>query len=1067
MKRTFFSVSSQTLQSGCSASVAARFSAKLSAWMLVLLALCAVQNNHSLLAQTVSNENRSSKGKDFAITFLPNYHDGRGSSGLVSNDSLFIFITCDVATQGLITWRNSAGQSFSRAFQITNPNQIYATSFFWRDIELLGFNDSKNASLARSQNERVAPQSFRITAQSDVTIYGLNQAWLTSDAFLALPVTSLGKEYVVMSYTSDGYPLLSSASNPDASTPSEFAVVATDDNTEVRITPRAPTYNSRSTNPQTVRLNRGDVYLVQADIFSQNGFTDLTGSRVVATKPVAVFGGHQRALLPTSTTLRADGLLTRDHLVEQLPSLETWGKSAFLTPYVRPATGESGIGTDLYRVLAAYDTTKIFLNGALLRTLNAGEIYEAPLNTVGWITASDQILVAQFKKTSTTQFDQSVNRSYNGDPFMMIVPTVEQYDKSYRFINVQVRDPLLSVPSLQVFEEHFVTIVAPTTTASSVLFDNSPVGAGVFQPIVNSGYSYANLRVSGGVHTARADLAFGIYVYGYGYLNSYGYIGGGKLKVIAPDRTPPVITGRDTCSGFNGMVYDSLETDSGIRSVEFEQTTFGNITATRDQFTPYPDSVRFRVRLQNMYRDGGITVVARDSIGFETRRTVFVPGFTVGAEGQLSAVLPVTQSVTIETGRSRAFPVVLTNYGTTTQTLTTFAISASANTGQIFVRLGDSLIAQSSANAGITTFPLPPTTLLPGQSTTVTVGFSALVNGSTTIRLSFGNPCLLRDMMLLTIASGKDTLAPTITTTPNYCDRTIAVTVQDAEPFPSGIAAVQLVGTPVNCTLQLQPAVSGIANSLLVRGTITILNPRLDAIYSVRVLDSAGNQRVLTDTIQGFTLQLTASTAERNDLGTFGEKTITAFWCRTIEYRNIGVKPFTIEQLAPLGNTYFSLPPSQFPLTIPAGGTQSFQVCFSPLETRDYRDTIKLGKYCVQDVILLTGTGSPLSRDEITRCNAEVRLTTSTAPLQYFMEQNFPNPSSGLTTIRFGMSSPAKGTLTLFNSLGEVLAKPIDAYLPIGVLDVTLDVSGLENGVYFYELRSGGTHIVRQLVVIR
>lgn len=45
---------------------------------------------------------------------------------------------------------------------------------------------------------------------------------------------------------------------------------------------------------------------------------DLTGTYISSDKPVAVFSGNVRASIPTSRT-------SRDHLVEQMIPVQTWG----------------------------------------------------------------------------------------------------------------------------------------------------------------------------------------------------------------------------------------------------------------------------------------------------------------------------------------------------------------------------------------------------------------------------------------------------------------------------------------------------------------------------------------------------------------------------------------------------------------------------------------------------------------------------------------------------------------------------------------------------------------------
>lgn len=1058
-----------------------RFTVRVFVVFLLLLLFFVIGN---LTAQTSSKNNRSSKGKDFWITFMPNFHE-IDRTRPTSKDSLFLYITSDVPTQGLIVYKNRQNQEFRQAFQISNPAQVYIFGVSYRTFELEGFNDNTLFN-ANYQSERVAPQHFHVTSEQDVTVYGLNQAFFTSDAFLALPITALGREYLVMSYNSDGDARYSTQI-PSNATPSEFAIVATEDKTTIQIFPKAPAFRSKSAAPQTVALNRGESYLIQADVAAGTGTADLTGSRIIASQPIAVFAGHQRAVIPVELQ-GADALSisTRDHLVEQLPPLESWGKTALLTPYSRPSTSELGVGTDLFRVLAAFDNTKVIINGTE-RTLNAGEFFQDRLTGTGIITANEQILVAQFKKTSSSQANQ-----FNGDPFMMIIPTREQYDTAYRFVNMAVKDRDLigaGIPSGDVFEEHYVTMVIPSQGAGSVRIDNAIVGAGSFQAIGNSGYSFANIRVSAGVHTARADSVFAIYVYGYGRLNSYGYIGGGNFRIVAPDRHPPVIVGKDSCFSHTGMVYDSLITDSGIKSVEFLPTPLGNVTSTLENFTPYPDSVGFSLRLNNIFADGSSAVSATDSIGFRAQKTILIPGFTTSFENQGPTGLAIQRLLTIETGRSRIFRFTVTNHGATTQaTICTLEQTAGLDIGspKFFGAVVTAPQYPLTADARLATTAVIGNTarslfiaLAPQQSTTITIQYDAQKDGESVIQLigqriavlppgvasvSLIQPllsCGSRVYARLTFRSNADTTKPIIAATPDYCTQKIAVEVRDPEPFPSGIQSVTIIGECQNCRLELQP----IQNSLVVQGILTTINPRLDAVYSVQVRDSAGNTSILRDTVQGFTLQIVAE--QRDSVGNFGQHPITDFVCRTITYNNYGLKPFLINNWAPVQNLHFSLPASQFPVTIAPSSSKTFTVCFAPLEARQYSDTLLLEQFCVTDRIILTGTGTPLVRSDNTRCNAEIILTTKAAPRHFFMEQNFPNPTSLLSTITFGIEKEDQIVLRLYNALGEHIVTLLQQRLIPGLYDVMLQTSMLEQGVYYYTLQSSTRQITKQLHVIK
>lgn len=258
-----------------------------------------------------------SKGTDFWLAFLPNYHNFYYSDNSTEKygDSLFIFIAASEPTNGTIEYFSRKGDYYLTSFQMTNPDQMYVFKVSYWDFELLGYNESGRIDYRRrNQCELPSPNSFHITTDKEVTVYALNQAVTTSDAFMVLPTDVLGINYFVLSYKSDG-----DNDGFSWSTPSQFAVVATADSTIVTIIPKAETLvNGLAT--QKIILQQGQVYLVQAKITTKNLNPDLTGTQIVSTKPIAVFSGHQRATVPVPNNYFNP---SRDVLIEQLPPVTT------------------------------------------------------------------------------------------------------------------------------------------------------------------------------------------------------------------------------------------------------------------------------------------------------------------------------------------------------------------------------------------------------------------------------------------------------------------------------------------------------------------------------------------------------------------------------------------------------------------------------------------------------------------------------------------------------------------------------------------------------------------------
>ncbi len=472
---------------------------------------------------TVTHAEQGSRGRDFYLSFLPNYHDNNGSQ---RGDSLYVYIVAEQRTSGSIVIRNRSGQSTTVPFTINNPNTIYMRQFAWSGLELLGYNQQGNLS-ATNDNEIASKASIHITADNDVAVYALNRAYKSSDAALVFPTTSLGTDYRVLSYKSSGR--VSNRTATGDYTPSQFCVVATDDNTEVVIHPSTATTASNAAE-RRVTLQRGEAYLMQSQFSTTNLYNDLSGSDITSNKPVAVFSGHQRSRLPEETTQ----LESRDCLYEQLIPTSVWGTKYVLTPFAQPIGG-SNFGSDLYRVIAAEDGTVISVNGQRVATLKKNAFYEGVLNTGALLDASKKVMVALYKKSSTTD----INNPKDGDPFMMIIPPRRQYNTSYRFTNVQVNG---------VYRQQYITVIVSQADMDSIRLDGRIIKT-PFSLVPNSCYAYVTLSMTDGAHTIQSPSPMGLYVYGFGPADSYGYVGGMAFIPDVEDDRLDAGGNRTVCAG--------------------------------------------------------------------------------------------------------------------------------------------------------------------------------------------------------------------------------------------------------------------------------------------------------------------------------------------------------------------------------------------------------------------------------------------------------------------------------------------------------------------------------------
>ncbi|HUF08335.1 MAG TPA: sugar-binding protein [Rhodothermales bacterium] len=78
-------------------------------------------------------------------------------------------------------------------------------------------------------------------------------------------------------------------------------------------------------------------------------------------------------------------------------------------------------------------------------------------------------------------------------------------------------------------------------------------------------------------------------------------------------------------------------------------------------------------------------------------------------------------------------------------------------------------------------------------------------------------------------------------------------------------------------------------------------------------------------------------------------------------------------------------------------------------------------------------------------------------PEQFALSQNYPNPFNPTTTIEYGLKSPARASVDVFNVYGQRVARLIDEQKSAGTYRLTWDSEGLPSGMYVYQLRIDGT----------
>lgn len=374
---------------------------------------------------------------------------------------------------------------------------------------------------------------IKVTATRDVSVYSVLRTSYAMDATNILPTKTLLSEYYMQDYWpeingADGTPIVSMA-----------AILATENNTMIDITPTTPTYNNAHPANQTfqITLNQGQVYY----LMGQDG-QQLAGTSINArdNKKIAVFLGEACTRVPS-------GVSARDCLYEQAMPVDYWG-----TEFV--VTRSFNKDANIIGITAMEDNTEIRM-GALTANIDKGETYfiEIQQNDPAVNKASkllhplpaNQIfnLDALYIETSCpcAVYSYDTGNDYkgknstmpgDGDPSSVWIAPLQQSIKHITFGTCHTDKT----------QKHHLDVVCPTaSTGTTILSSNKRQNIPLtFNPVPgNANYSYASMllvndnEIQGeNVFTlSNTDAGFVAHVYGHGEDESYAYsVGSSAVK---------------------------------------------------------------------------------------------------------------------------------------------------------------------------------------------------------------------------------------------------------------------------------------------------------------------------------------------------------------------------------------------------------------------------------------------------------------------------------------------------------------------------------------------------------
>lgn len=446
-----------------------------------------------------------------------------------------------------------------------------------------------------------------------------------NESFLALPPSSLGKEYFVSSYgsSSDGSSVL----------PCMTACVSPHDGNVVKFTLGGnvitkTTGGMKPGESDTEVLQRGDVWIFAAD---EKDF-DLTGSKWMCSKPVAVTSGNYSTLIPIGNS-------SRNYISEMELPTYTWGKN-YPVPII---PGKKS--PPIVKIIAKEKNTKVYRNNLEISKLSdaGGSLgkgwLELRLLTLGQepaptIISGDKPIGVTMYSTGSEEDDETVQKI---EPFSCVITPAENY----------FNNTIISTLRIGEFKAtHFINFIYKATDGSSIdKFEinrpqNGPnvwekfvdvyPGAGTKLPVQIEGFDYyvKNIQLADtGVYRIAASSPFTVYSYGYSETGRpYAHpAAAGLYDMEKPDTVAPALDFKFcNCCGktLNAKVRD-LPEDAAIRSnmalmVMDVDSSYNFVLHSEEIIPGQTQEVDWELSVLDMKKDGRAMITFIDRRGNDT-----------------------------------------------------------------------------------------------------------------------------------------------------------------------------------------------------------------------------------------------------------------------------------------------------------------------------------------------------------------------------------------------------------------------------------------------------------------
>ncbi|MEI6091782.1 MAG: T9SS type A sorting domain-containing protein [bacterium] len=547
----------------------------------------AVENDEAQLRKDLPKLlGSSNQGTEFFMTFHPCWEE----SGFP--DGCKIYITSAVATR--VTIEIPGREIFIQ--RTTLPN----------DVIEINLDPGQAQCYRKTDREPPQPQrvfkGYGIIVMSDdpIVCYGLTRYRYTSDGYLAIPKSGLGKNYIVSSFNDpckdDGKQYLTSYTS----------IVGAYNKTEVKIklggrssnyTPGAKPLKFGDIWTET--LGRGDVWLIGV----MGDYNDLTGTTVQANKAVSVISGSFCAYVPIQVS-------ACDFIIEQDLPMETWGYKYHVTRIVKR------LNASVIRVLASEANTTIYRDGnewSLVKGVGGAD-------GTGYIEKRSvskgeelrPVTISAKNRIAVTQYNCGMSDDgVDSDPFQLALTPIEQYQTGFLWCTPGVNGG-------SSFRFNYLNLCYKSTSDGKIPDDIefgkvsngvinwrklstvvSNPGQEFVDPSITDLRKYRSITITledpAGVYSLRGAEGMTGYGYGFDWYDSYGYpVSIALADLSKPDVWAPIPTYTMNCTGeVLGRVIEQPENKEELRSnmanlrlVKGESYNFTDLVYDEANFEP-------------------------------------------------------------------------------------------------------------------------------------------------------------------------------------------------------------------------------------------------------------------------------------------------------------------------------------------------------------------------------------------------------------------------------------------------------------------------------------------------